>query len=185
MTKKTKQLIKMPYAFIVLTIIPIFIIAFLLPTNPETNFHLELDTFLNEKLLGLVGFWTSSSAFSSKLITNYISIFGPLFSIITFIKIRKTMIIDPDQYESMTIAKYSAILISITAFIFFAIYAFYMQETDLGTLTQKWGFLGRHIIPYALFSSGILLVFHCFPIIAYSALYFIPQLLLKRQKQKQ
>ncbi len=175
-----QQVIKIPYVFIVITIIPIFLIAFFIPPIPTNSAQIAMDRFLSDSLFDTIGFWTSIFPYNSKLITNYISLFGPVFSIMTYLMMRRSMIIDASQYRDMTVARYVLLLMAMIGLIFFVIYAFYMQATDIGVINQKQGVFGRHIIAYAIFSSGIVLAFHCFPIVFYSVFYFIPKFLLKK-----
>lgn len=184
MTKEIKQIINMPYEFIIFTTLPIFIIIFSLPEYPTTKNHTHLNFILDNYLLGQTGYWSSNFPFTSKAISNYIGIFGPIFSLITYFKIRKTMVINPNQYNNITTTKYLLMLISMISLIFFILYALYLGNTDLGTHNLKWGFFGRNLIPFALFSSSILFLFHCFPIFIYSIFYFVPRLLVNRWKNK-
>lgn len=160
---------------------PIFAMALGIEPTPITEESNRLDAFLNTELLGIVGFWSSAFPLTSKSIANYVSVFGPIFAGITFLKIRTTMTIDPAQYEDMTYTKYLALLTCSALFLSGFIYIFYVGSTDLATHTLKWGILGRNLACYTLFSSGLLFVFQCLPLLIYTAFFYIPRLLIRRR----
>lgn len=174
----------MPYFFIIFTMIPVFVIAFLLPGKATTTTQISLDVFLDGYFLGRVGYWSSKFPFVSKVIANYIGVFGPLFSLVTYFKIRKTMIIDPAQYDNMTSIRCLFMMIGMIGLIFLVLYMFYLGDRDLGVHTLKWRLFGSHVIPFALFSASMLVIFHSLPVFIYSTFYFVPRLLLNRRKEK-
>ncbi|OCQ54108.1 hypothetical protein Ppb6_00658 [Photorhabdus australis subsp. thailandensis] len=90
-TNETK--IYIPYSIVIAGIIPIFIISFLFPSFPITEFDIWIDNFIDNYLLGRVGLWSSLHPLRTKIIANYVNIFGPVFClVISFLFIKKTTI---------------------------------------------------------------------------------------------
>lgn len=182
MNKKIKQSIPLPYLFIALTMAPIFLIAFFFPANATSAPFTRIESFINTYLLGLVGFWSSNFPFSSKVITNYIGLLGPIFAVIFFLKVRKGMVIDADQYETMTITKYLFSSIVLLCFIYMIVSVSYFYPHDLAAHNFKWGLFGKNILTYALFSSGMLFITYFITLILYFTLLYIPRILINKNK---
>ncbi|MCK3844444.1 hypothetical protein [Pseudomonas sp. W15Feb34] len=180
MSVKTKQIIPMPYFFIALTLIPVYLIVLLLPAQADTSTYIELNNFLDTYLLGQVGFWSSNFPLSSKVVTNYIGIFGPFFAFVFFIKVYKGLVMDPDQYKNHTFFKYFFSALVMIGLVLFLIYINYIGSVDLGSHTRKWRFFGSNVFTYALFSSGMLLSLYGMTLFCYSGFFYLPRILVKR-----
>ncbi|MHC8315473.1 hypothetical protein [Pseudomonas sp. LB3P31] len=181
---KVNQVISIPYIIIVISLVPVFFIANLLPAHATTEIQLRLDELLNQHLFGLVGFWSSLFPFSSKLTTSYISLFGPLFALVAFYKTYTTMIIDSNQYNELTLGKY--IFGLIVFLVFFAIFVSinYFEAVDLAQHNRKLYIFGLNTVIYSLFASVMLLSFYFIPLGLYIAILYIPRLLIRRWKDK-
>ena len=182
MNKPIKQSIPLPYLFIAMTMAPIFFIAFLFPAKATSAPYTNIESFINTYLLGVVGFWSSNFPFSSTVITNYIGLLGPIFAVIFFLKVRKGMIIDADQYANMTISKYLFGLIVLSSFIYMIVSVSYFYPHDLAAHNFKWGLFGKNILTYALFSSGMLFITYFITLILYFTLLYIPRILINKNK---
>lgn len=184
MAYKVNQVITIPYCVIVISLIPVFLIANLLPAHATTEIYLRLDNFLNQHLFGLVGFWSSIFPFSSKLTTSYISLFGPFFAVVAFYKIYKTMIIDPDQYNKLTLGKYFFALMVLLVFFAVFISINYFEAMDLAQHNRKFRIFGLNTVIYSLFASAMLLSYYFIPLGLYLALLYIPRLLFRRWRHR-
>lgn len=184
MDRKVKQVIPIPYLVIVVSLIPVFLIANLLPTHATTEIYHRFDNLLNQDLFGLVGFWSSRFPFSSKVTTSYISLFGPFFAMVAFYKTYKTMIIDPDQYNKLSLAKYIVGLIIFLAFFAIFVSMNYLESTDLARHNRKFYIFGLNTVIYSLFASAVLLSFYIIPLWFYFALFYIPRLLIRRWRDR-
>ncbi|WP_439864572.1 colicin immunity protein Cui [Pseudomonas antarctica] len=184
MAEKIKQVIPMPYFFLAITIAPIFFISFLLPAHPDSQLYIALNIFLDTYLLGQVGYWSSAFPFSSKIVANYISLLGPAFALIFFLKVHRRMIIDHDQYKNHTVINYLLATAIMLGFVFTMIYISYFGSVDLGEAGRKWRLFGSNVFTYALFSSGALYILYFITLILYMAFYYLPIILIKRFRSK-
>jgi len=184
MRVKTKQVIPIPYYFIVLTLMPLYFIVLLLPAQADTYAFVEFNNFLDDYLLGQVGFWSSNFPFSSKVATNYIGVFGPLFAFVFFIKVYKGLVMDPDQYKNHTAFKYFFAALGMIGLVLFLIYINYIGSVDLGSHARKWRFFGSNVFTYALFSSGMLLILYGMTLFCYSGFFYLPRILVRRWRNK-
>lgn len=167
----------MPYGFIALTMIPIFIVAFLFPAQADSYPFISIDTFIKDYLLGVTGFWSSKLPFSSIVITNYIAILGPALSTIFFYRVYKVMLIDPNQYKEMNIAKYIFCLIVFSLFICMIISVSYFNPHDLAAHSRKWRIFGANPLAFSIFSAGMLFINYFISLIVYFSFFYIPRLL--------
>ncbi|MGH8452589.1 hypothetical protein [Pseudomonas sp.] len=179
-----KNIIPVPYVFTIITMAPIFLIAFLLPENPDSDIYREINSFLDGHLLGQVGYWSSKFPFSSKVVANYISILGPVFALIFFVKVYQGLIVDPEQYKKHTVIKYFFAAIGMIGLISFVIYINYFGSVDLGAHSRKWRFFGSNAFAYSLFSSGMLFGLYGMTIFSYAGFFYLPRLLIKRWRDK-
>lgn len=184
MNKPIKQSIPLPYLFIAMTMAPIFFIAFLFPAKATSTPFVNIESFINTNLLGVAGFWSSNFPFSSIVITNYIGLLGPIFAVIFFLKVRKGMIIDAEQYANMTVSKYLFGLIVLSSFIYMIVSVSYFYPHDLAAHNLKWRLFGTNIFTYAIFSSGVLFIIYFITLILYFSFLYIPNILINRYKQR-
>lgn len=176
--------IPIPYLFLTVTIIPIFIILLYFPATPKSVLHLKISNFMDSYLLGQVGYWSSNFPFSSKLVANYISILGPIFSLIFFAKTYLGLVMDPEQYKSHTIGKFIFTATVILSFISFIVFINYFDSVDLGMHDGRWRYLGANTLTYGIFSSGLLFVYYGMTLFSYASLVYMPRILLKRLRKK-
>lgn len=172
----------MPYVFIALTMIPIFIVAFLFPAQADNYPFTSIDIFIKDHLLGVTGFWSSRLPFSSIVITNYVAILGPVFSIIFFCRVYKAMLVDPNQYKNMNIAKYLFCLVIFVFFICMIVSVSYFNPHDLAAHSRKWRIFGANPLAFSIFSSGVLFINYFISLIVYFSLFYIPKLLFFAKK---
>lgn len=184
MTSKVNQVIPIPYLVIVISLIPVLLIANLLPAHATTDTYLLIDNFLSQHLFGLVGFWSSLFPFSSKLTTNYISLFGPFFAAIALYRTCKTMVVDPEQYKNLTLNKYLFALMVLLVFLAMFVSMNYLEAIDLVQHNRRFRIFGLNTVMYSLFASVVLLSFYALALWLYFALLYIPRLLIKRWRDR-
>lgn len=163
---------------------PVFFINFSLPAFPQTALDFAINDFLDNQLLGLVGFWSSLFPFSSKATTNYIAIVGPIYATTLFYKIHKTMNIDPAQYNNRLLARLIAGIFLTPIFIMFFAFVFYLTDTDLGSGNGRYGNLfGKDVFFYSIYSSAMLYIFFLIPVLIHRVFFYFPWLLIKNWKE--
>ncbi|MCU7248070.1 colicin immunity protein Cui [Pseudomonas koreensis] len=165
---------------------PIFFINFFLPAIPQTAMDIAINDFLDNQLLGLIGFWSSLFPFSSKATANYIAIAGPICATTLFCKTYKTMNINPAQYKKPLFPRFVAGVFFTPLLVIFYAFVFYLTDTDLGRGNGRYGkIFGQHIFFYSIYSSAMLFVFFLIPILIHRAFFYFPWLLIKNWKEKQ
>lgn len=179
-----KQIIPIPYFFVIATLLPIFLIVFLLPAYPDSEFYLKINDFLDSHLLGQVGYWSSKFPFSSKVAANYISVVGPVLALVFFVKVYHGLVMDPEQYKDHTIVKFIFSAVVMLSFIFFIVHINYFSSVDLGEQSRRWRYLGANVLSYGLFSSGWLFVLYGMTLFSYGCFIYLPRLLIKRYNKK-
>ncbi|MHC8290796.1 hypothetical protein ACYZUD_29120 [Pseudomonas sp. XS1P51] len=180
MNKNITQVIPIPYLLISFSLIPLFLIANLLPAHASTGVYLRIDNFLNQYLFGTVGFWSSLFPFSSRLSTSYISLFGPIFAAIAIYLARAKIVIDPEQYKNLTLKKYFFALLVLAVLLAIFISINYFEAVDLAEHNRKFRLFGLSTFMYSTFASAMLLCFYVVTLCAYVTFYFIPRLLIQR-----
>ncbi|WP_339494274.1 hypothetical protein [Pseudomonas sp. RA_105y_Pfl2_P56] len=184
MIKKTPE-ITVPLLAVGIFCIPIFLINLLLPAAPQTSWDFALNEFVDEKLFGLTGFWSSVFPFSSKVTANYIAITGPIFASTIFCKVHKTMNIDPTQYQTHLFARIIVGIFFTTFITLFCTLAFYLTNTDLGQSTGRFANLfGRNVLFYSIYSSGMLILFFLIPFSFHRLFFYFPRLMIKKSQEK-
>ncbi|NWC96510.1 MULTISPECIES: hypothetical protein [unclassified Pseudomonas] len=176
------QVFHVPYFFIVICVMPLLLVANFLPAHANGEVYLWIDGFLDGYLFGQVGFWSSSFPFSSKVSSNYISIFGPFFAAIALRKSCRGVFIDPEQYHGLTLKKYAFALVVFLAFLgmFFSIN--YFESIDLVMHNFKFRRFGLNSTLYSLFVSSMFLSFYGVALCGYFAFFYVPGLLIKRYR---
>ena len=183
MNEKVKSVIPIPYVFSVATMVPIFIIIYMVPENPGSDLYRGIYFILDNYLLGQIGYWSSNFSLSSILVANYISVLGPVFSLMFFYKVRQGLVIDPEQYRSHTLFKYVLAIIASFGFMVFLVRLNYFSSVDLGVGSRKWRVLGGYKFTFALFSSGLLFAYYSMTIFLYAGFFYLPRFFIKRWKR--
>jgi len=183
MSEQGKSVIPIPYFFSGVTMVPIFIILFGFPGNPKSDFDRVVEFVLSNYLLGQVGYWSSNFSLSSMLVANYISVLGPVFSLVFFYKVYQGLVVDPGQYKNHTFFKYILAVIASLVLVVFWVYVNYFSSVDLGAGSRKWRILGEYKLAFALFSSGLLFAYYSMTIFLYAGFFYLPRFFIKRWKQ--
>ncbi|WP_085717081.1 hypothetical protein [Pseudomonas sp. B28(2017)] len=180
MSKKVTQVIPVPYLLISFSLIPIFLIANFLPAHASTEMYLRIDNFLEQHLFGTVGFWSSLFPFSSRLSTSYISLFGPIFAAVSVYLTHAKIVIDPEQYRSLTLKKYvyALFVIAVLQAIFVSIN--YFGDVDLAGHNHKFRLFGVNALMYSIFASAMLLCYYAITLLGYVVFCYIPRLFIER-----
>ncbi|WP_085633373.1 MULTISPECIES: hypothetical protein [unclassified Pseudomonas] len=148
---------------------PIFIIGFTLPAFPQTDNDIALNEFLDDRLFGLVGFWSSLFPFSSKAAANYVATTGPLIFLYS-IYMAITVKADPNDSKPLTSAQYLALAAGMILLFIFLTWIFYFRPDDLGTHKGKYGNLfGSYTFLYSFHQS----------LISFLYFFFLPFCILK------
>lgn len=182
MIEKKKPEISFPWLFIVITMVPIWVVAFSFSGQADSYPYIQIEAFIDRHLLGASGFWSSGFPWVSKVIANYVGLAGPLFSIVVFFSVYKNIRIDPAQYEGMTLLKYLFCLVVFSGFIFIILSMIYFDPHDLAVGGSRSRMFGTHVLAYALFSCAILFIVYFIPVIVYFLLVVIPAVLWGRYK---
>lgn len=184
MTDKVTQVIPIPYLLIVFSLIPILLIANLLPACAITDRAVQVERFLDHSLFPLSGFWSSLFPFSSRLTTLYISLFGPLFAAVALYLTHKKMVIDPEQYRNLTLKKYLPALVLWLVFVVMFVSINYWEAVDLAQHNRRFRLFGLNPFLYSLFESAMMLCFYGVTLWGYFAFFFIPRMFVRRWKQR-
>lgn len=182
MNKKAIQNIPVPYLLISFSLIPVFLIANFLPAQAGTEICLRIDNFLDQHLLGTVGFWSSNFPFSSRVTTSYISLFGPIFAAIAAYLIHAQIVMDPEQYRRLTLKKYLSALFVILVLLTIFVSINYFEAIDLAEHNRKFRLFGLNAFMYSAFASAMMLCFYAVTLCGYVAFYYIPRLFIERRR---
>lgn len=160
---------------------PIFFINLFLPAYPQSSFDFIIDDFLDNQLLGRIGFWSSFFPFSSKATANYVAIFGPCLALFSTYQ-AFTIEFDPAQFDEMTLKRYLVILVG--GVFLFVVYAwnFYVNSSDLATAKGKYGrIFGINIISFSVYySANSICLYFLVPFMLHRCFFYIPCRLIKK-----
>jgi hypothetical protein len=175
MDNSSENTFRLPWVFIGITCIPIFAVALLFPAHVDSEYWGVIDRFIDTHLLGVVGLWSSQLPFSSKVITNYISLFGPLFGLIYIYRLRNAQPKNASYYTSMSFLKYIVAAFGLAVFTVFITWVGYFSFEDIA-IKRKMGVFGVTPLMYALFSSGVLVACYISFMLIFIAYYFLPRI---------
>ena len=179
--------ILLPYRQFIVTALPIFLIIYFVPAHASTPLHFLIDNFIETHLLGYAGFWTSHYPFSSKITTNYISIFGPGIAISVFYKTYPNINLTPlqmERIEKLGGIKYSLFSLCMIVIFYFILTKHYLYPYELISQKNSLSVLGKHKILYSLYSTLMLFGLYLMPVIFYIYFILLPHKLFKRWKVK-
>lgn len=179
----TPKPISVPYRFIFVSLLPIFLLAAIIPALPDSETFLSFSQFLDLHLLGTVGFTSELFPLTAKAIANYVSIATPILSIYVMVYIGKEMVAKSKKniknpYSFLHIATAVIGFILLTAFI---IYMNYFTVTDLYHQHRLYHIFGTQVMLFALFSVIWMLALYLILVMNYALFVVIPYLILVKK----
>lgn len=174
------QVIPVPYISALISCFPIFLIVGFFPARADGDFFVWVDLFVDQYLLGVVGFWLSNFPFSTKIAANYISLCAPVFTIAAFFLLRKKMVVDERQYLNLSVVKFVLSLLVFIVFFVAFVSLNYFYDVDLAHHNVRFRRFGEGAFMYSLFASVVMFAFYVMVFCSYFAFFYIPRLLFRR-----
>jgi hypothetical protein len=170
---------KIPYLFTVFSCVPIFLFIFFVPVNADSQFYQELENFIDRNLFGRVGMWSSVFALPSKIITNYLCLVAPVFSLYFTWSTMKYSTFESADYPGSS-KRLIVMLCSWVAMMMFFFYIFFVDATNLASEGRRYGYFGKYRISYALWSFATLYSVYIMTLTSYIILRFFPAVIVYR-----
>lgn len=175
-----------PYYFMIATWLPIFLIIYFVPGHAESAHHLDIQSFIDRHLLGLVGMWSSSFPLSSLLVVNYVSLSAPIFSLFFIHSTLKNSIFQKNQLDKLPTLKALAYIMATNILIVILFYTLYIGSSDLAN-ARRLSFIGRNEFLYACFLSGIMYLYYIISLASFLTYRVLPGVIIRsyvKQHQK-
>lgn len=151
---------------------PIFLINLIVPIINEHH-PMLLDSALQNYLIENIGFWSSTLPLSSRITTNYIAVFAPIFSLMFLYRCLKISDQIFERANKLSLIKYSLSLIALLLFCSIFTYEAYLNSTDLMSRDSKLRIMGQNFLFYSTYSSGVFLFVFLLPPILFQLLFYV------------
>ncbi|TQI77844.1 hypothetical protein FHU10_2185 [Serratia fonticola] len=167
------KLVNIPYRFMFISLIPIFLFSIVIPEVPNSEFYISLDQFLDSFALGMVGFTSELFPFTAKVISNYVVVAIPFLSVYVMVIVGKEAVIKSksgikNTFSTLYLCMTTIGFILLTALI---IYMSYFSVTDLSQHNRMYRIFGSQPFFFAIFSAIWMLALYL--IIVMNFIYFI------------
>jgi hypothetical protein len=175
--------INIPYRFMFMSLIPVFLFSTVIPEVPNSEFYMSLNQFLDEFFLGMVGFTSELFPFTAKVISNYVAVTTPFLSVYVMVIVGKEAVIKSKSGIKNT---FSILYLCMTTIGFILltvliIYMSYFSVTDLSQHNRMYRIFGSQPFFFALFSA--IWMFALYLIIVLNFIYFfvLPYIILVKK----
>ncbi|AWA39992.1 hypothetical protein DBV33_15855 [Pseudomonas fluorescens] len=183
-TMQKKEKSELSNAFVLAVASPILLINLIVPIMGDQQ-HAILETLLSGYLIENIGFWSSRFPLSSKITTNYIAIFGPIFGAVLFLKSYKNAFQSIDRFNQTPLYKYLFMTLTTILICSLFVYEAYFNSTDLITQGPKLRIMGLNFLFYSMFSFTVIFFILLLPALVIHLLIYTPYRLIKLLKPKQ
>ncbi|SDL30583.1 hypothetical protein SAMN04490190_4418 [Pseudomonas libanensis] len=173
--------IKLPLIKIFISILPIFVLAALIPAQPSTPFSVALNNFLDNHLLGVVGAWSSHLPLPAKAIANYISIAGPIIGIFVLLSTIKNSTLAKINLKDITWPKYALMCAGLIVVNALFAYQNYFSYIDFAAHDHKLRLVGNSLFLLPIFTSALLLALYGLILFNYLTFFIISRALLQQK----
>lgn len=172
---------KLIFILVTTSILPIFIFATFIPPYANSSSYAALEDIIDLHLFDKVGAWSSLFPFTAKVISNYINLAVPFFTLLILILIQKAPPSPTINLQNLSLRKYLFVVVSLPFLDWFFIYQSYFSFTNFATHNLKFRIFGQHIVFFSFMSSILMLNLYIFAFLNYAAFYLIPHNYLKNK----
>ncbi|EEX50659.1 hypothetical protein [Pasteurella dagmatis] len=140
-------------------VLPIFILAFTLPSYPDTPFYLSLNKYLDQFLFGDIFVQSKKFPFSAKVIGNYMGLTIPIANVIYILFY---ILFDKRHVDSFFKCNLKGIYV-VTVYLIlmaFFLYNVYVPQGVSSGLSERYD---SFRLGYAIIASGIYCILICSP----------------------
>lgn len=172
-----------PYLLIACSLLPLFVLAGLVPAEAQGGFYGDLERFIDRHLFGQVGIWSSMFPLTAKVIGNYIALAAPIFSLwVTICSMRRSLL-QPVPPAPVSLARYAWIALGCVLLDAFLIYQNYFTFTDFATQSRQYRFFGVNVVFFPVLGTLMLLAIYVMAFLSYNLLFRYPRDTLAQRKR--
>lgn len=175
--------INIPYRFMFMSLIPVFLFSTVIPEVPNSEFYMSLNQFLDEFFLGMVGFTSELFPFTAKVISNYVAVTTPFLSVYVMVIVGKEAVIKSKSGIKNT---FSILYLCMTTIGFILltvliIYMSYFSVTDLSQHNRMYRIFGSQPFFFALFSAIWMLALYLIIVLNFIYFFVLPYIILVKK----
>ncbi|WP_447872416.1 hypothetical protein [Serratia fonticola] len=175
--------INIPYRFMFMSLIPVFLFSTVIPEVPNSEFYMSLNQFLDEFFLGMVGFTSELFPFTAKVISNYVAVTTPFLSVYVMVIVGKDAVIKSKSGIKNT---FSILYLCMTTIGFILltvliIYMSYFSVTDLSQHNRMYRIFGSQPFFFALFSAIWMLALYLIIVLNFIYFFVLPYIILVKK----
>lgn len=155
------------WLLILVSVLPIFVIALWLPTQAQGPFPTLLEPYLEQHLLGRVGLWSSNFPLESMAIANYIAVAAPLFAAGLAVILLQPASGLPAYLPVLAWHRYLLLYLGWTALIGFMVHYNYFTYVDFAHHRSKFSWVGVNPALFAFFAATMLMALEYLLFVSY------------------
>lgn len=174
---------KIPYLGILLSLVPIVMLAYVIPPHADSYLFVTMSSFIKERLLGEIGPISSVYPFTSMVINNYVSLVTPILSVYFLMLVVKRSSI-PASVPLCKIAKYKFFIsyfgmVAITAIIFIQNYASNSKPIE----SRYFYWIDGNVIFFVIYAMAAMMSIFAVIFLNFILFYLVPRLYIKNRNK--